>query len=204
MKKLKLTVYPLALLLAAIFLTTTACSGKNPKTDGNVVSPETTTISESDPSSKAEETTETATENASSNNAEAESVSSISDDSEDVSDNNIIGVWRQADSAANQNYEPMITFNSDDSFLYRVNLLSAMGNVIGTYEVKQDGIYCYVTNRSFSGFTCETVTEFVFRFKDNELIYEGENMGLTIAGDSFKEYDGEIEPLDMDQFRDAN
>ncbi|MBQ6066342.1 MAG: dockerin type I repeat-containing protein [Clostridia bacterium] len=111
------------------------------------------------------------------------------DHSEDV-----LGVWCNYNSLVSyQDFYPKITFNGDHSFSFRVNLYAGMSDVKGTYEVKENRIYCTVKERNFSGFAGDTVNEFVFKINDNELIYEGETIGMTETGDAFKKYNGENE-----------
>ena len=183
-----------AIILSAIFITATACG--NIENEGNTDSPQSETVStaESINTSGAQAQTETdskenpgvsASASETGNNGEANSNSTVKDNEEDPG-SDLFGVWNQINADVNPEYCPTLFLYTNYTFQFTVNLLEGMGLIEGRYEIKGNKVYCYVDKRDFSGFTGDDVTEFALRINSNKLIYEGNTIGMTESGDSFK------------------
>ena len=96
----------------------------------------------------------------------------------------VVGKW-YCEFTGVEESDPQITFSAFKTFTFRVNLYEGMGVTKGTYRVKGDRVYCSVKSIDFSGFAGDDVYEYVFRFENGDLIYEGEPVGATYSGSRF-------------------
>ena len=106
------------------------------------------------------------------------------------------GVWCNYNELVSvEEYYPKLALYPDGTFLFRVNLYEAMSDVKGTYQLRDGRIYCTVKELGFGGFAGDNVSELIFSIGQSALIYEGDPVGMTIAGDAFYSYNGVITPL---------
>jgi len=88
-----------------------------------------------------------------------------------------------------EEYAPTLELYPNSTFLYRVNLLTGMGNISGSYRIDNARILLEVETLDFKGFTGDGVTEIVFLPGEGMVTYTGDDdqnsIGMTQPDDVF-------------------
>lgn len=82
--------------------------------------------------------------------------------------------------------ESWINLYRDGTFSMQVNLYVGYGTLSGAYEISDLGYKFHVEERSFSGYTGDNVEDFEMILRDDELEYQGEEIGTTASGTVYK------------------
>lgn len=103
---------------------------------------------------------------------------------------NIAGVYKGNHSEVPDEYQPYITLSDDKTAVFHANLLSAMGDVKGTWEYSGGVVSFYVDEVTFNGFTGQDVEQMDFEVGDGVLtlthIMPATTIGMTVERDVFQ------------------